>query len=491
MNHHSNANTTNNAHDTVNAHNPVRKYFPVLFYPHPLLIPVVIMVPVALMILTVLTLLMAPVNSSFAQLEIPSSFNPVGSGARALGMGGAFIAVADDATAASWNPSGLVQLELPEVSFVGAFSHRIEDNTFDTNPEASGSQSISKNRVNYLSAACPVIFWGHNVVLAANYQNLFDLTRDWDFRLFRNSDGSRQNWDVDYKQEGSLSAYGIACCVQITPCFSFGSTVNIWQDGVYRNQWKQEYSVTIGESAIGENIGEGDDFTTEYKSTDKYSLAGLNFKRGLNFNIGMLWSLTDTLTMGAVLKTPFEVRIRKESTYHSSSYFAGIPIGSSDSCPETETETLDMPMSYGIGFAWRFSDEFTASLDLYRTEWGQFVLTDAKGNRTSPISDRPLNESDIKPTHQIRLGAEYLFIRPGYVVPLRGGVFYDPAPAEGNPDDFFGFSVGSGLAVKRFVFDIAYQYRFGNNIGTYILPHLGFSQDVEEHILYSSLIVHL
>src|SRR5690554_2893241 len=53
-----------------------------------------------------------------AQLEITSSPNVVGSGARALGMGGAFIAVADDATAASWNPGGLTQLERPEVSWV-------------------------------------------------------------------------------------------------------------------------------------------------------------------------------------------------------------------------------------------------------------------------------------------------------------------------------------------------------------------------------------
>jgi hypothetical protein len=36
-----------------------------------------------------------------------------GAGARAMGMGGAFIAIADDATAASWNPSGLAVLERP------------------------------------------------------------------------------------------------------------------------------------------------------------------------------------------------------------------------------------------------------------------------------------------------------------------------------------------------------------------------------------------
>ena len=67
---------------------------------------------------------------AFAQqierVEIPSSLNPVGSGARALGMGGAFIAVADDATSASWNPGGLIQLETPETSVVGFFFHRSE-----------------------------------------------------------------------------------------------------------------------------------------------------------------------------------------------------------------------------------------------------------------------------------------------------------------------------------------------------------------------------
>jgi len=50
------------------------------------------------------------------QALVPSSINPVGSGARAIGMGGAFIGVADDATAASWNPGGLIQLENPRAN---------------------------------------------------------------------------------------------------------------------------------------------------------------------------------------------------------------------------------------------------------------------------------------------------------------------------------------------------------------------------------------
>ncbi len=48
--------------------------------------------------------------------------NITGTGARALGMGGAFIAIADDATAASWNPAGLAWLVRPEMSVVYDYS---------------------------------------------------------------------------------------------------------------------------------------------------------------------------------------------------------------------------------------------------------------------------------------------------------------------------------------------------------------------------------
>jgi hypothetical protein len=111
-------------------------------------------------------------------------------------------------------------------------------------------------------------------------------------------------------------------------------------------------------------------------------------------------------------------------------------------------------------------------------------------SRTSPITGKPIEQSKSDPTHQVRIGAEYLFITPKYVVPLRGGIFYDPAPAVGSPDDFYGISLGSGIAYKSIVFDIAYQYRFGNDVGTFILEDLDFSQDVQEHTVYMSLIYH-
>ena len=110
-------------------------------------------------------------------VEISSSPNPVGSGARALGMGGAFIGVADDATAASWNPAGLIQLETPEISIVGAYNHRTEDTTYVAFPEASGPQSVSTYDLNYLSAAYPFTAWNRNMIVSLNYQHLYDFNK--------------------------------------------------------------------------------------------------------------------------------------------------------------------------------------------------------------------------------------------------------------------------------------------------------------------------
>ena len=64
--------------------------------------------------------LMAIATTATAQ----DSLNRPGSGARAAGMGNAFIAVADDGTAASWNPAGLSQLRAPELSVVHSVAWR-------------------------------------------------------------------------------------------------------------------------------------------------------------------------------------------------------------------------------------------------------------------------------------------------------------------------------------------------------------------------------
>lgn len=48
--------------------------------------------------------------------EIPAAFVDIGYGARPMGMGGAFVALADDANALLWNPAGLVLLQRAQLT---------------------------------------------------------------------------------------------------------------------------------------------------------------------------------------------------------------------------------------------------------------------------------------------------------------------------------------------------------------------------------------
>ncbi|HAO21858.1 MAG TPA: hypothetical protein DCQ37_16170 [Desulfobacteraceae bacterium] len=403
------------------------------------------------------------------RIEIPSSFNPVGSGARALGMGGAFISVADDATAASWNPGGLIQLEMPEISVVYDMFHRSEDNYFGVHPESSGIERVSEGKLNYFSAAYPFTLKDYNMIVSLNYQKLYDFSRKWGFPMNLSAANLLIHQNTDYRQEGDLSALGLAYCIQITPRFSFGFTLNIWDDNLTPNTWEQKI-IQTGEAELGKNK-----IPLQFQSYDRYSF------KGINANFGFLWNITDKMTIGAVLKTPFTADIRHEQT------LSGIGMTSGSTVND---EQLTMPMSYGLGISYRFLHNFMVSFDIYRTQWNDFLAKDSYARETSPITGKSADESDIHPTHQLRIGAEYLKITKNYIIPVCFGAFYDPAPATGGTDDIFGFTLGSGIGFGRFNLDLAYQYRFGNNIGSSILKNLDFSQDLREHTLYSSVIVH-
>jgi len=394
--------------------------------------------------------------------------------------GGAFIAVADDATAASWNPGGLIQLESPEISIVGAGYYRSEDNTFGGHPEADGSQSVSEGNLNYLSAAYPFTLLERNMIVALTYQHLYDFNRSWQLNYFYHEGDLFFNRDVDYNQDGGLSAVGLSYATQVVPALSLGLTMNIWDDGIGNNSWEQNTSFTgvgtLGPYFLGEY----------YRNIDEYSFSGINF------NLGFLWRITESLTLGGVFKTPFSADIE-----HTASLDRRV-VKINNSLPPlldvslrgSYDEEMDMPASYGLGVAYRFSDTLTASFDLYRTEWDDMIYIDHEGNKTSAISGRDESDSDIGATMQARAGFEYLIIKPKYLVPLRAGVFYDPAPSEGSSDNFYGIAFGSGFAMGRYIFDVGYQFRYGSDVGSAIFKGGDLSQDVQEHTLYASLIVH-
>ncbi len=424
----------------------------------------------------------------FERVGIASSPNPVGSGARAIGMGGAFIAIADDATAASWNPSGLVQLEKPEMSVAFDYQSRTEDFTSSSNPEIDNSSVVDESNINYFSASYPFLFVNKNMVISVNYQRLYDFKRKFDYRLdiytpplIPSAPPLISEEGRSYNQDGSLGALGLAYAIEVTPKISFGITLNIWTNDLFwENGWEEKFSnhskTTFGASSVIEDT---------YIS-DKY--AGFT---GVNANIGALWDINKYITIGAVFKTPFTASIDHKYTENWAQSDESGNISNSLDRSDSDKIELDMPMSYGIGISCRFSDQFTIGFDIYRTAWSQFILTDGDGNKSSAISGQPEDDSDVEDTTQVRLGGEYLIIKPSrnLVIPLRAGLFYDPEPAEGDEKKFYGIALGSGIGYKGLVFDMAYQLRWGKDIDTANLIS-GSKTDITQHTVLLSIIYH-
>jgi long-subunit fatty acid transport protein len=426
-------------------------------------------------------------DTIFQSVGIASSPNPVGSGARALGMGGAFIAVADDATAASWNPAGLVQLERPEFSIVGDYQYRKEDFSSSSQPEIDTSDSDDATRLNFLSATYPFSLLNRNMVVSANYQRLYDFDRSFEHpRTISGAVIGKET--VEFDQDGYLGAFGLAYALELTPWLSLGATLNIWTDdfGV-RNGWDETVKTQSEITAINSpffGLIQIPPQRIDVTIKDEYE----NFS-GTNWNFGVMWNITPGIAIGGVFKTAFWGDLDHTFTQitrdDSGNVISEVTI--------SEDAKLHLPMSFGGGISYRFSDLFTMDLDVYRTDWSDYYIKDGQGNKFSPIDGRPKEDSDVEDTTQARLGAEYLFLLPEkhLVIPVRAGVFYDPEPKEGSPEDFYGVSIGSGIGYKEFIFDIAYQFRWGNDVeGDNLITTGDTERDVRQHSVLASIILH-
>ncbi len=152
---------------------------------------------------------------------------------------------------------------------------------------------------------------------------------------------------------------------------------------------------------------------------------------------------------------------------------------------------LDMPMSYGLRLAARLSDHLTVSLDVSRVHWSDFELEESTRDDVLLVENgapsgkgTAVLQGESDDTTSVRLGAEYLWIKRNLLLPFRAGFFYDPGPGDHGTDDFFGFSLGSGITVQKFVFDLAYQFRTGT------VESEATDTTVYQHNIFASVIYH-
>lgn len=426
-------------------------------------------------------------------VEFGSSPNPVGSGARALGLGSAFIATADDATAASWNPGALIVLESPEASVVYSFKNRREAfSGIGVTPE-NEIQQVSYGDLNYFSAAYPFKVRSRYFVASLNFQSLIDYDKDQRKTYFTSIPASpgvpslRAETEVRFRQRGSLKAISPALAFQLAPNLAVGFTFNLSTSKLgFGNGWQQIESYQR-QAQLGTN-----------PLSDRFELRERNDFDGHGANFGVLWDITPKWTLGAVVKTPMFGTLTREIRRferNGEELLDG---------PRELQESYRLPPSYGVGVAYRHSDALTLSADIYQTLWGLFrqEKTDPISGATTvinPINARPYEAAGVDRITQIHLGAEYLFILSRTVVPVRGGLFYDPEPGDGSTSHFFGLAVGTGISIwNDWVIDVAYQARFSTDARTDVVRVDGQGDGTSsprggagwQNLLYLSTIYH-
>lgn len=420
---------------------------------------------------------------SIQNVVLRNSFNPTGAGARGLGMGGAFIAVADDGTAASFNPAGLAQLRRTEIALVG-FHDRLESSV--SVPGDGGQPSFTDETTHgafdFAGVAVPFQVAGRNLTVQLSYQRSVDLFGRGRATVIDTIDLSDLDPDltgigevvanVEPRQQGAFHTVSVAAAWQLTARMALGVGVNYWFAD-WNAAGTSDFRLRVRLPGLPQPL-ELPLLTTEFDQAQEM--------RGLNANFGLLLRYP-WLSVGGVLRTPFDGAYDLDENNVETFYEAqtGRPLGSRDVSYRAASQ-MHVSWGMGAGLAIRPFRGLTLAADYTRAEWSRTTLANVpngalltseerdSGGELLPIyTDRnffdllPAPETSTEDTSQWRAGAEYLVSFSKLIVPLRAGVFRDRSPIVDLGSEkgrlIEGWTVGTGLNFSKLVLDVAFERR--------------------------------
>ena len=401
-----------------------------------------------------------------------------------MGMANAFIAVADDATAASWNPAGLIQLQEPELSFAGEAIFRFEDVDSPSNPEVTDATTLRLGDLNYASLVYP-FFLKTSMVFSLNYLTFYRFERSFEFPVLlpaSSEDALAVQFHFDFEQEGVFSVLAPAYAIFINSKLSLGISLNIWNHALTDSS-----SYDRQQSLKGTFLNPSrPDFLVDFEARldEEFEV-----DEGYSVVLGGLYRFNEHWNIGVVIKPGFELNLDHTSISSGRRVdrLTGQILGETFPKEDKKDADLKFPSIVGGGIAWRPTDAWTLSSDVTWTNWSKYLFVQNNVD-FNPISGRPIREGKLDDTFTMRLGCEYLLIRDTYLIPFRGGVGYDPAPAVGGVDDFYTISLGSGIQFGRYNFDVAWEFRWGDNVNSDIFQGIDASQDIRQHRVLASFI---
>ncbi|MBA3708649.1 MAG: outer membrane protein transport protein [Planctomycetes bacterium] len=421
----------------------------------------------------ILLFLVFQVRSPASELaaDLGGSPVPVGAGPRALGMGGAFTAVADDATANTWNPGGMIQLERPEAAF--SMAYRVDR----TRSPDRGDSNTSTANLDHVSLVLPFFVGGAQQTVGLAWQRQLDFTRSIAFEQHEVTSGSNSSLMVDgsqrAEQEGGFASVSASYAIEPLPGLGLGVTAHGWNDDWTMNSHykRRDQSDTITSLAITFppiTLIQRDEIDNHRTTT---------VEKGYSFTLGAWWQATPSLTVAATVKPEYHLHLLSEVESHQRS----TDVSSSTVIADSTTRFVYpsefiYPTSATVAAAWRAYDVHTIAVDVGWTRWRDYRIR--QGGVTSSPVNILIDPKRFPDTYTVRLGYEHLSILPRAVLVERLGAFYEGLPAatriadssqvgqaEPTVDDFYGATAGLSLCLRSVLYDLSAQVRTGNDVG--------------------------
>jgi long-subunit fatty acid transport protein len=391
----------------------------------------------------------------------------IGFGARAIGMGGAYLAVAEDYSAIYWNPAGLAQIK--KVEFWLGISHLrfANDITFQ---ESTSKADNNTTKFTSLGLVYPVPTYQGSLVFALGYQKIKDFEYANRFSgissqgaaagvnnlSFSGVDPNNPDAVYDFfgepvhkegyvTDEGSIEEWSAAGAIDVSPNISLGLTL-IFQSGSsdYYDEFTQQDNLNNFQIFPA-------DFTEYYEERIIFSEYS-----SFNMRFGSLFHLGRFARVGLGIEIPQRINIKEDYVFDSQLTFDdGFVETFEDSDQEYSGSyeyDVKVPFKFSGGLSFTHRN-FLLSGSAEYVDWTQLEY------KSSDLIylNRYFN-TDYRGTVKLRFGGEIDL--PAINSKFRTGFVYDPNPAKGLSADHNRkyFTLGYGILIDRsFQMDIAYM----------------------------------
>ncbi len=381
----------------------------------------------------VLLFISAPLSAQNVPIEALSdlSFNFGNPGARSLAMGGAFLALADDASAAEANPAGLTILSRSEVSLE---VRQIETSqTFLISNATSNTFSDDETQVSFASFVQP---WA-NFVLGAYYHKPL----------------------AQSNETGTVFQNVNAGTLELTP-FTNSLNIEIETFGL-SGAWRVD-RLSLGVGVRYQSLDQNASSVRLLSATDTFSATQTADDSDVTFSAGLKWEVTDRFNVGAAYKQGASF----DAPFNTVSQLSG-----GQPVRVEHSADFNVPDIFGAGIALRplANQSWWILADVNRVTYGD-LADNVVGTDGVPRQDFKIDDGT-----EIRVGTEYTF-RLAVPLSIRAGYWKDPAhrlqytgptntisgaafgflfPREADDEDHLTFGVGA--VFSNFQIDIGYD----------------------------------